>query len=150
MSLGRIWGSLFFLFMTVASFSTVTAVVENLIAAGMDTFGWSRKQSVLLNCLVILVASIPCVLGFNLLKDVHIIGARGILDSEDFLVSNILLPVGALIYLLFCVTKWGWGFDKYLEECNTGAGIRMPRALKPYFRYVVPVLILVILLEGLR
>ena len=150
MSLGRIWGSLFFLFMTFASFSTVTAVFENLIAAGMDTFGWSRKQSVLLNCLVILVASIPCVLGFNLLKDVHIIGARGVLDSEDFLVSNILLPVGALIYLLFCVTKWGWGFDKYLEECNTGTGIRMPRAFKPYFRYVVPVLILVILLEGLR
>ena len=149
MPLGRLWGALFFLFMTFASFSTVTAVFENLIAIGMDTFGWSRAQAVAVNCVVILAASVPCVLGYNILSNVHLIGGRDILDSEDFIVSNLLLPGGALIYLLFCVTKWGWGFDKYLAECNTGEGIRMPAGLKYFFRFAVPLLILVILVEGL-
>ena len=121
---GRLWGSLFFLFMSFASFTTVIAVF-------------------------ILGASIPCVLGYNLWSDVHIIGARDILDSEDFLVSNLLLPIGSLVYLLFCVSKWGWGFDQYLAEANTGSGLKMSARLKPYFQFILPLLILVILIQGL-
>lgn len=147
---GRIWGSLFFLFMTFASFSTVIAVFENLLASCIDNFGWSRKQAVLINGIFVLAASMPCVLGYNVWSDLHLIGGRDVLDSEDFLVSNLLLPGGSLIYLLFCVSKWGWGFDRYLEEVNRGEGIRLPRTLKPYFQIVLPVLILVILVQGLR
>lgn len=146
---GRLWGALFFLFMSFASFSTVIAVFENLQANSMDNFGWSRKKATIINCVFILLASLPCVLGYNLWSDVHIIGARDILDSEDFIVSNLLLPLGSLVYLLFCVTKWGWGFDNYLEEANAGKGLKMSRRLKPYFQFVLPVLILVILIQGL-
>ncbi len=149
MSMGQLWGALFFVFMTFASFSTVTAVFENLIASSMDNFGWSRRKAVLLNLAIIFVFSIPCVLGYNVLSGVHFLGDRDVLDSEDFLVSNILLPAGSLIYLLFCTTKWGWGFDKYIAEVNTGRGLKMPLWLKPYFQYVLPVLILVILIRGL-
>ena len=117
---GRLWGTLFFLFMIFASFSTVLAVL-----------------------------SMPCVLGFNVWGDLQLIGGRGVLDSEDFLVSNLLLPIGSIIYLLFCVSRWGWGFDHYLEEANTGAGPKLPRWLRPYFRYVLPVLIVIILVQGL-
>ena len=146
---GRLWGALFFLFMTFASFSTVIAVFENLQANSIDNFGWSRKKAALVNCVFILVASLPCVLGYNVWSGLHIIGGRNVLDSEDFLVSNLLLPLGSLVYLLFCVSKWGWGYDKYLEEANAGQGVKMPRGLKPYFQYVLPVLILVILIQGL-
>ena len=146
---GRLWGSLFFLFMTFASFSTVITVFENILAACMDNFGWSRAKSVWFNCAFVLVTSVPCVLGYNLWSDVRILGSRDVLDSEDFVVSNLLLPLGSLIYLLFCVTKWGWGFDKYLAECNKGAGIKMSRRFKPYFQFVLPLLILAILIQGL-
>ena len=147
---GRIWGTLFFLFMTFASFSTVIAVFENLIAACMDNFGWSRKKASLINLVVLFIASLPCVFGYNIWSDLHIIGGRDVLDSEDFIVSNLLLPGGSLVYLLFCVTKWGWGFDSYLEETNTGSGFKMPRAIKPFLQFVLPVLILIILIQGLR
>ena len=146
---GRLWGSLFFLFMTFASFSTVIAVFENLQSNAIDNFGWSRKKAALINCVFILVASMPCVLGYNLWSNVHLIGARDVLDSEDFIVSNLLLPLGSLIYLLFCVTKSGWGYDRYLEEANAGEGIKMPKWLLPYFKFVLPVLILIILIQGL-
>ncbi len=146
---GNIWGALFFLFMIFASFSTVTAVIENLIAGCIDNFGWKRKKAALIVGVVLLLASMPCVLGYNLWKEVHLIGGRDILDSEDFIVSNLLLPIGSLIYLLFCVTKWGWGFDKYLEETNTGSGLKMSRKFKYYFQYVLPILILAILIQGL-
>ena len=146
---GRIWGSLFFLFMTFASFSTVIAVFENIMSFAMDMFGWSRNKTAIINCIIILIASIPCVLGYNVWSDLHLIGGRDVLDSEDFLVSNLLLPLGSLIYLLFCVTKWGWGFDNYIEEVNTGSGLKMSRKLKPYFQFVLPVLILIILIQGL-
>ena len=105
-------------------------------------------KAVALNFIFILAASIPCVLGFNLLSG-FTVGGKNVLDMEDFLVSNLLLPIGALIYLLFCVTKWGWGFDSYLAECNKGRGIKMPRFLGPYFKFVLPVMILVILVTGL-
>ncbi len=147
---GRIWGALFFLFMSFASFSTVIAVFENLIAGCIDNFGWSRKKASAINCIFILIASLPCVLGYNVWSELHLIGGRDVLDTEDFLVSNILLPVGSLIFLLFCVTKWGWGFDKYLEEANTGKGICVSKKLKYYFQFVLPVLILIILVQGLR
>lgn len=146
---GRLWGTLFFLFMSFASLSTVIAVFENLIASGIDNFGWSRKKSSLINGILFFVGSIPCVLGYNIWSDIKLIGGRDILDSEDFIVSNLLLPAGALIYLFFCVTKWGWGFNKYIEEVNTGNGIKMSKKIKPYFQFVLPVLILIILISGL-
>lgn len=149
MSGGRIWGSLFFLFMTFASFSTVIAVFENIMSFCMDMFGISRRKAALINCIIILIASLPCVLGYNLWSDLRLIGGRDVLDSEDFLVSNLLLPLGSLVYLLFCVTRWGWGFDNYLEEANTGKGIKLGRFLKPYFQFILPVLILIILIQGL-
>ncbi len=149
MSGGRVWGTLFFLFMNFASFSTVVAVFENILAFGMDNFGWSRRKSVWINCGIMLVASMPCVLGYNLWKDLHIIGARDVLDSEDFIVSNFLLPIGAMTYLMFCVLKMGWGFDKYIAECNKGLGVKIPRIIKPYFQFVLPILIIIVLIQGL-
>ena len=146
---GRFWGILFFLFMTFASFSTVIAVFENILSTCIDTFGWSRRRAVAVNAVFVLIASLPCVLGYNVWSDLRLIGGRDVLDTEDFLVSNILLPGGSLVYLLFCVSKWGWGFDNYLAEANTGDGLKMPRALKPYLQFVLPVLILAILLRGL-
>ena len=152
---GRLWGALFFLFMTFASFSTVIAVFENLLSSCIDNFGWSRKKAVLINCVFILIASMPCVLGYNLWSGFHPLLGKDVLDSEDFIVSNLLLPIGSLVYLLFCVTKWGWGFDKYLAEANTGTGLKLPERgiLKTlfhiYFAVVLPVLILVILVQGL-
>ena len=146
---GRIWGSLFFLFMTFASFSTVIAVFENIMSFCMDMFGWSRNKAALINCIVILIASLPCVLGYNVWSNLHLIGGRDVLDSEDFIVSNLLLPIGSLIYLLFCVTKWGWGFEKYCEEANTGDGIKISKKLKPYFQFILPILIVFILIQGL-
>ena len=146
---GRLWGTLFFIFMTFASFSTVIAVFEMIVAAGIDSFGWSRRKSALICLVILLVLSLPCALGYNVLSNVHIIGGRDILDSEDFIVSNLLLPTGALIYLLFTTTKWGWGFDNYIAEVNKGKGLKLPRFLKPFFMFVIPVLILIILVQGL-
>lgn len=146
---GRLWGSLFFLFMTFASFSTVTAVFENLLASCIDNFGWTRKKAIIINCIFVFAVSMPCLLGYNVLSNIHLIRGNDILGTEDFLVSNLLLPVGSLIYLLFCVSKWGWGFDKYMEEVNTGKGIKMSRHFKFYFQFILPILILVILIQGL-
>ena len=150
MALGRLWGTLFFLFMTFASFSTVIAVFENILSFAMDMFGISRKQASVICCIMILILSVPCVLGYNVWSDLHIIGGRDVLDSEDFIVSNLLLPLGSLVFLLFCVTKWGWGFDNYIKECNEGTGLKIPYAFKRYFQFVLPVLIVIILIQGLR
>ena len=150
MPMGQLWGGLFFVFMTFASFSTVTAVFESLIGNCMDNFGWSRKKSVLLLLPLVFFGSIPCVLGFNLWQDVTLLGARGVLDTEDFFVSNLVLPGGSLLFALFCTTKYGWGFDKYMEEVNTGKGMKMPLWVKPYFKYILPLLIFFILLQGLK
>lgn len=146
---GRLWGSLFFLFMTFASFSTVTAVFENLLASCIDNFGWTRKKAIIINCIFVFAAGMPCLLGYNVLSNIHLIRGNDFLGTEDFLVSNLLLPVGSLIYLLFCVSKWGWGFDKYMEEVNTGKGMKMSRHFKFYFQFILPILILVILIQGL-
>lgn len=144
---GRICGTLFFLFMTFACFSTIIAVFENIISFCIDMFGSSRKKSVVINAVIILIASLPCVFGFNIWSGFELFG-QNVLGMEDFLVSNILLPVGSLIYLLFCVTKFGWGFDNYLTECNTGKGMKFARFLKPYFQFVLPVLVLIVLVQG--
>ena len=146
---GRFWGALFFLFMVFASFSTVLAVFENILAISMDTFGWSRKKASVIWCVLLAVLSLPCVFGFNLWSNFTPILGKGVLDSEDFLVSNLLLPIGSLVYLLFCVSKWGWGFDKYLAEANRGKGLKLSPKLKPYFQFVLPVLIVIVLLQGL-
>ena len=146
---GRVWGCLFFIFMTFASFSTVIAVFENVMSFVIDMFGWSRNKAALVNCVIILIASLPCVFGYNIWSDLNLIGGRDVLDSEDFIVSNLLLPIGSLVYLLFCVTKWGWGFEKYLDEANTGKGLHISKKLKPYFQFILPLLILFILIQGL-
>ena len=146
---GRIWGALFFLFMTFASFSTVTAVFENLVGSAMDNWGWSRKKSVLFNAVFMFIASLPALLGYNVLSGVRFIGDRNILDFEDYIVSNILLPIGALIFVIFCSARFGWGSDKYFEEVNKGKGLKMSRIFIPYFKFVLPVLILLIIVKGL-
>ena len=143
---GRIWGTLFFLFMTFACFSTIIAVFENIISFCIDMFKISRTKSVIINAVIILIASLPCVFGFNIWSGFELFG-QNVLGMEDFLVSNILLPVGSLIYLLFCVTKFGWGFDNYLTECNTGKGMKFAGFLKPYFQFVLPILVLIVLVQ---
>ena len=146
---GRIWGSLFFLFMQFASFSTVIAVFENLISFCCDTFGWSRKKSVIINFLFIFFMSLPCVFGFNILKNFTLHG-KNILEIEDFIVSNLLLPLGSLVYLLFCVNdRYGWGFKNYLKEANTGVGISVSEKLGFYFKFILPILVIIIFLNGL-
>ena len=147
---GRLWGALFFVFMTFASFSTIIAVFQNILACLQESFGWSLKRACAVGTVFILLASVPCILGFNLWSSVQPMGPGStVLDAEDFLVSNLLLPIGSLIYLLFCVTRWGWGFDNYLTEANTGKGLRLPRWFKPYFSVVLPLLIVFILVQGL-
>lgn len=147
---GRIWGSLFFVFMSFAALSTVIAVFENIMSFGMDLWGWSRKKTALINFLIVGIGSLPCVLGFNLLSGFQPLGAgSSILDLEDFLVSTIFLPFGSLIYVLFCVSRYGWGFDNYMKEANAGSGLKLPRGLRIYLTFVLPVIILGILLYGL-
>ncbi len=147
---GNIWGSLFFLFMTFASFSTIIAVFENIIACCMDKWKISRRKASVINGILLLIASLPCVLGYNVWSSFQPRGAgSAVLDLEDFIVSNLLLPAGSLIFLLFCVTRWGWGFDRYLEEANAGAGVKIPRFLKGYVTWVLPCVILIILILGL-
>lgn len=147
---GRFWGSLFFLFMIFASLSTIIAVFENIIACCMDKWKISRKKASLINGIVLLFASLPCVFGFNIWSGFQPRGAGStVLDLEDFIVSNLVLPIGSLIFLLFCVTKFGWGFDNFLKEANKGEGIKFPRFLKGYVTFVVPCVIAVILIVGL-
>ena len=149
MSGGRIWGSLFFIFMTFAAYSTVIAVFENIIAFGMDLWGWSRKKASIINTFLMIILSVPCILGFNVLSGFQPLGeGTMVLDLEDFIISYNLLPLGSLGYLLFCVIRYGWGFDNYMKEVNTGEGTKLPRAFKGYFQWVLPIIILVVLIQG--
>lgn len=146
---GRIWGTLFFLFMSFAAISTVIAVFENILACSMDLWKWSRNKAVAVNLIAIIVLSVPCVLGFNVLSGIQPLGpGSGILDLEDFLVSNNLLPLGSVVYLVFCVTRYGWGWDNFLAEADTGKGLRFPKWLRGYMTWVLPVIILGIYLKG--
>lgn len=143
---GRLWGSCFFLFMIFAAMSTLVAVFENIISYSMDRFGWSRKKSCLVNCILVIILSLPCALGFNLLSGIEPMGAgTTILDLEDFLVSTNILPLGSLVYVLFATNKkYGWGWDNFLTEANTGKGAKFPRWLKVYVKYILPVIILIL------
>ena len=146
---GRIWGALFFLFLTFAAFTTIVAVFENIISFAIDLRGWSRKKSVLVNVVMLVILSMPCVLGFNVLAGFEPLGAgTNIMDLEDFIVSNNLLPLGSLGYVLFCTRKNGWGWENFLSEVNTGEGVHFPRGLKGYVSYVLPLIIIVIYLKG--
>lgn len=148
--LGRLWGSLFFLFMTFAAFSTVLAVFENIIACSMDLFGWDRKKACFINCIVIALCSIPCALGFNVWSHIQPLGAgSGILDLEDFIVSNLLLPGGSIIFVLFCVSRYGWGWDNFVKEANKGDGPKVMSWMRSYMTYVLPVMVAAILVVGL-
>ena len=148
---GRVWGSLFFLFMAFAAFSTVIAVFENIISCCMDLTGCSRKKAAFVNVFLMILLSLPCVLGFNLLSGFEPLGAgTSIMDLEDFLVSNITLPIGSLIYLLFCTSRYGWGWKNFLEEANTGKGLKLRNGLRFYMTYILPIIILVIFVLGIK
>ena len=146
--LGRFWGTLFFLFMTFAAYSTVLAVFENIVSCVSELTGWCRKKTCAIMCVVILVLSIPCVLGYNVWSHILPIGGHDILDSEDFIVSNLLLPGGSLLFILFCTTRYGWGWDKFLAEANEGKGLKVAKWLRPYMTFVLPVIVAVILVYG--
>lgn len=148
--MGRLWGTLFFVFMTFAAFSTVLAVFENILSCTTDLFGWSRKKGCLINGIAIIILSLPCILGFNVLSNIQPLGAgSGIMDLEDFIVSNLLLPGGSLIYVLFCVTRYGWGWDKFVKEANEGQGLKVAQWMRTYMTFVLPIIILIILVMGL-
>jgi len=146
--MGRLWGSLFFVFMTFAAFSTVLTVFEGILSCTMDLFGWSRKKSCVINGVLLFVLSLPCALGFNVLKDVKILGFD-IMNFEDFIVSNMILPLGSLVFILFCVSRKAWGWDKFTEEANAGKGIKVRKWMRGYMTYVLPVMVFVIFVVGI-
>ena len=147
---GRIWGSLFFVFMSFAALSTVFAVFENIVACTRDLFGWSRRKACLINCVALMVLSMPCVLGFNVLSFIEPFGeGSSIMDLEDFVVNNVLLPLGSLIFVLFCVSRCGWGWKQFKEEANTGKGLKVASWMRGYLTWVLPVIIAVLLVVGI-
>ena len=147
---GRIWGSLFFLFMSFASLSTVIAVFENIIACTMELLNIDRKKAVMINFVVITVLSLPCALGFNVLSNIQPLGAGStILDLEDFIVSNLLLPLGSLVYLLFCTSKYGWGFKNYQKEANIGKGLKVPDKMQFYVTVILPIVVIFVFISGI-
>ena len=149
MPMGRLWGSLFFVFMSFAALSTVIAVFENIISFGMDKWGWSRKKAAAVNLALILALSMPCILGYNLWSGFHPLGGSStILDFEDFIVSDNLLPLGSLVYLLFCVSRYGWGWKNFLAEANTGEGMKFPHQIRFYVTWVLPFVVIFIFVMG--
>ena len=148
--LGRLWGSLFFIFMSFASLSTIFAVFEAIIASLMDLTGWGRKKTCLVTGILLFVLSLPCALGFNLLSGLKPFGpGTTVMDLEDFILSNIILPIGALIFILFCVSKKGWGWDNFVKESNTGKGLKIKKFMKPYITYILPVIVFLVFVLGL-
>ena len=147
---GRFWGSLFFIFMSFAALSTVIGVFENIIACCCDLFKISRKKASLINGVLMFFLSMPCVLGCNVWKDFQPLGeGTAVLDLEDFIVSNLLLPIGSLLFVIFCVTRYGWGWDKFVEEANTGKGLKVAKWMRGYMTFVLPILILVVFVMGI-
>ena len=150
MPLGRLWGSLFFVFMTFAALSTVLAVFENIVACMSDLFGWSRKKSCLINGIALFVLSMPCILGYNVLSGFMPFGqGTSILDLEDFIVSNILLPLGSLLFIIFCTTRYGWGWKNFTTEANTGKGLKIKNWMRIYITYILPVIIGILFVVGI-
>lgn len=148
--LGRLWGSLFFVFLSFAALSTVLAVFECIIANTMDLWGLSRKKACIINGILLFLLSVPCCLGFNILSGFQPLGAGStILDLEDTVVSNFILPLGSLVFILFCVTKKGWGWDNFVNEANIGKGLKIKRFMKGYMTYVLPVLVMFVFIMGL-
>ncbi len=150
MFMGRLWGTLFFIFMTFAAFSTVLAVFENIISCCYDMFGWSRKKACLINMVLIFILSLPCALGFNVLSFITPLGqGTTFLDLEDFIVSNLFLPLGSLVYVLFCVSRYGWGWEKFKSEANIGKGLKVADWMRPYMTYVLPTIVSIVFVIGM-
>lgn len=148
--LGRLWGSLFFVFMFFAALSTVLAVFENIISCNIDLFGWSRKKTCLINAVLMFVLSLPCVLGFNVLSGIQPLGdGSTFMDLEDFIVSNLLLPLGSLVFILFCVTRYGWGWSKFMAEANEGRGLKVANWMRGFMTFVLPIIVLAIFIIGI-
>ncbi len=146
---GQIWGFMFFVFLLFAALSTVIAVFENIISYWIDLKGWSRRKTVVINCIIILLFSMPCILGFNVLSGIQPLGSgSNIMDLEDFIISNNILPLGSLIYLLFCTRRYGWGWDNFLNEANAGKGINFPKGIRFYVTYILPLIVLFIFIQG--
>jgi NSS family neurotransmitter:Na+ symporter len=150
MPLGRLWGSLFFVFMTFAALSTVLAVFESIVACCMDLFGWSRKKACAINIVPMFLLSLPCSLGFNLLKDIQPLGeGSNIMDLEDFFVSNLILPLGSLAFILFCTSRYGWGWKNFTKEANQGKGLKVAKWMRGYMTYVLPVFVFILFVVGI-
>ena len=146
---GYFWGLLFFIFMAIAAVTTVIAVLESIISYSTDTWGWTRKKSLIVNFILFLILILPCILGFSVWADFQPLGAgTNILDLEDFLVSNNLLPIGCLALLLFCTHRYGWGYDNFVEEANTGLGIKFPKFVRFYLTYILPIFVTIVFLQG--
>ena len=146
---GSLWGALFFLFLSFAALSTIIAVFENIVSFGMDLRDWSRKKSILINGILVTVLSIPCVLGFNVLSGIHPLGGTStIQDLEDFIVSNNLLPLGSMVYLMFCTRRYGWGWDNFISEADMGKGLKFPKKLRFYICYILPLIVLTVFVYG--
>ena len=146
---GKIWGALFFLFMSFASLSTVIAVFENIISYSMDRKGWSRGKAVIINMVAMILLSLPAVFGFNILSGIQPLGAgTNIMDLEDFIVSNNILPLGSVVFVMFCVSKYGWGWKRFIKEADTGEGLKFPANVQKYMLYVIPAIVVVIYLKG--
>ncbi len=148
--LGRVWGSLFFIFMSFAALSTVLAVFENLVSCTIDLFGWGRKKACLINGIALFLLSIPCVLGFNIFKAFEPMGSgSNVMDLEDFIVSNLILPLGSLTFVLFCTTRYGWGWKNFMAEANEGRGIKVASWMRGYMKFVLPIILVIIFLMGI-
>ncbi len=148
--LSRLWGSLFFVFLAFAALSTVFGVFENIICCVCEVFGVSRRKSCIINCLLMLVLSVPCILGFNVLSGITPLGAgSNIMDFEDFLVSNLLLPLGAAVYVLFCTTRYGWGWENFIKEAYAGTGLKLPTFVRKYMTFVLPLIVFAVFIVGL-
>lgn len=146
---GMFWGTLFFLFMSFAAMSTVIAVFENIVAFGMDAYQWTRKKSVGINLVLMILLSLPCALGFNVLAGLYPnYDGNLVLTVEDFLLSNNILPLGSLVFLLFCTRRYGWGWDNFVAEADQGKGLKFPKFLRAYFTWVLPLIMLLIFVVG--
>lgn len=147
--LGRLWGSLFFLFMTFAAYSTILAVFENIVSCIIELTNWSRKKTCIACCVGIFLLSLPCLLGYNAWANIQPLLGHDIQETEDFLVSNIMLPLGSLIFVLFCTTRYGWGWEKFMAEANEGTGLKVAKWMRPYMTYVLPVIVAIIFVAGM-
>ena len=147
---GQLWGSLFFVFMSFAALSTIFAVFENVVSCTMDLFGWARKKASLMNGIFLVFACMPCALGWNVWSGFQPLGeGTNVMVLEDFFVSNLALPLGSLVFIMFCVTRYGWGWDKFEAEANEGIGLKVQKWMKPYVTYVLPVMVAIIFVVGI-